>query len=127
MEVATFLRIAIGGLLIAHGLVHLLYRFPEVPQFSLERSWLVPESVSATVGNVLIGTTIVLFTLLGLAVWGVPGLTDIWPALAIIGSLLSLLLLVAFWNRSLFFGVLIDLALIAVALIRPGWTDRVGN
>ena len=41
---ATLLRIVIGVLLIAHGLVHLLYLTDEVPEFSLERSWLVPES-----------------------------------------------------------------------------------
>ena len=39
----------------------------------------------------------------------------------------SLALLVAFWSWSLVFGVLIDVALIAVALIRPDWTDRMGG
>lgn len=123
----TLLRGVIGFLLIAHGLVHLLYLTDDVPEFSLEGSWLVPDQASRTVAMMLMWSTIAAFTLLGLAVWGVPGPTDIWPALAIIGSALSLMLLIAFWSWSLVFGVLIDLALIAVAVMRPEWTDRIGG
>jgi hypothetical protein len=123
----TLLRIVIGLLLIAHGLVHLLYLTEDVPEFSLENSWLVPASASRPIALVLMWATIVGFALLGLAVWGVPGLTSIWPALAIAGSVLSLLLLVAFWSWSLVFGVLIDVALIAIAVIRPEWTERIGG
>ena len=123
----TLVRIVIGFLLIAHGLVHLLYLMDDLPEFSLENSWLVPESARRPVALVFMWATIAAFTLLGLAVWGVPGLTSIWPALAITGSVLSLLLLVAFWGWSLIFGVLINVALIAVAVIRPEWTDRIGG
>jgi hypothetical protein len=121
---ATSLRIVVGGLLIAHGLVHLLYLSDDVPEFSFEGSWLVPESGSRTVGVVLMWATVAAFTLLGLAVWGVPGLASVWPGIATVASLLSLVLLVAFWSWSLVFGVLIDLAIIAVAVTRPGWADR---
>jgi hypothetical protein len=123
----TLLRIIVGFLLIAHGLVHLLYLVDDVPEFSLQYSWLIPESGVRPIAMVLMWSTIAAFTLLGLAVWGVPGLTSIWPALAIIGSALSLLLLVAFWSWSLIFGVLINLAIIAIAVIRPEWTDRIGG
>ena len=123
----TLLRIVIGFLLIAHGLVHLLYLVDDVREFSLEDSWLFPQSASRPVALVLMWATIAAFTLLGLAIWGVPGLTSIWPALAIIGSALSLLLLVAFWSWSLVFGVLINVAIIAIAAIRPQWTDRIGG
>ena len=124
---ATLLRIVIGVLLIAHGLVHLLYLTDNVPEFSLERSWLVPESASRAVAIVLMWATVATFALLGLAVWGVPGLADAWPGIAIVASVLSLALLVAFWSWSLIFGVLIDVALISVAVIRPEWTDRIGG
>ena len=123
----TLLRIVIGLLLIAHGLVHLLYLTDDVSEFSLEDSWIVPESASRTVGMVLIWATVAVFALVGLAVWGIPGLSSIWPALAIAGSLLSLALMVAFWSWSLIFGVLIDVALIAIALTRPEWTDQIGG
>jgi hypothetical protein len=124
---AVLLRIVIGVLLIAHGLVHLLYLVPDVPEFSIERSWLVPESAGRSVALALIWATVAAFALLGLAVWGVPGLSGPWPAIAIVASVLSLALLVAFWSLSLIFGVLIDVALIAVAVIRPEWTDRIGG
>ena len=122
----TLLRIVVGFLLIAHGLVHLLYLTDDVPEFSLESSWLLPESASRSVALVLMWATVGAFALLGLAVWGVPGLSSIWPALAIIGSVLSLLLLASFWSWSLVFGVLINVAIIAIAVIRPEWTDRLG-
>jgi hypothetical protein len=125
--VGTLLRIVIGVLLIAHGLVHLLYLAPDVPQFSLERSWLVPESASRPAAMALIWATVAAFALLGLAVWGVPGLGGIWPGIAIVASVLSLALLVSFWSWSLILGVLIDVALVAVAVIRPAWTDRIGG
>jgi hypothetical protein len=123
----TLLRIVIGFLLIAHGLVHLLYLTDDVPEFSLEGSWLITASTSRSVALVLMWATIVAFTLVGLAVWDVPGLTSVWPALAIVGSALSLLLLVAFWSWSLVFGVLINVAIIAIAVVRPEWTDRIGG
>ena len=75
----------------------------------------------------LVALVVVGFTLLGLAVWGVPGLASVWPALAIGGALASLALLVAFWDRQLVLGIAIDAAIIAVALWRPGWTDSVGS
>jgi hypothetical protein len=123
----TLLRIVIGFLLIAHGLVHLLYLTDDVPEFSLEGSWLITASTSRSVALVLMWATIVAFTLVGLAVWDVPGLTSVWPALAIVGSALSLLFLVAFWSWSLVFGVLINVAIIAIAVVRPEWTDRIGG
>src|SRR3972149_1620871 len=54
---ATLLRIVIGVLLVAHGLVHLLYLTPDVPNFSLDRSWLVPETASRPAALVLMWAT----------------------------------------------------------------------
>jgi hypothetical protein len=65
------------------------------------------------------------FALLGLAVWGVPGLSGAWPVIAIVAAVLSLGLLVAFWNSHLFVGICIDLALIALAMIRPEWIEKI--
>jgi len=123
----TLLRTVIGVLLIAHGLVHLLFLAPDVPEFSLKGSWLVPDTASRSVAMILMWATAAAFALLGLAVFGVPGLAGAWPGIAIVASVLSLALLVAFWSWSLIFGVLIDVALIAVAVVRPEWTDRIGG
>jgi len=123
----TVIRIVAGLLLIAHGLVHLLYLTPEAEDkkypFTLRESWLVPETARRPVAIILIAGTIVFFALLGLAVWGVPVLSGAWPALALAAALTSLALLVAFWDVQLITGVIIDLGLIAIALMRPGWTD----
>jgi hypothetical protein len=65
------------------------------------------------------------FALLALAVAGVPGLSALWPALAIVSCLLSAALLVLFWDIHLAFGLAIDVALLAVAVARPPWVENV--
>lgn len=112
------IRIIVGLLLIAHGLIHLLYLAPDVPELSATRGWL-PERMRRPVALVLMVGTVVAFTMLGLAVWGVPGLADAWPGIAIVAASLSLVLFVAFWVWALAFGVIIDVAIIVVALFQP--------
>ena len=127
MEVLV--RIVLGALLCAHGLVHLLWFAPNDDRawpFRLDRSWLLSEGARRPVAVALVALTVVGFGLLGLAVWGVPGLASIWPVLAIGSAIASLAALVLFWDRQLLWGAAIDLALVVVALWRPGWTDRLG-
>jgi hypothetical protein len=124
--VIVAIRAVAGVLLIAHGLVHLLYLAPDVPEFSLDYSWLVPAVARRNLGTVLILVTVVAFVLVGLAVWGVPGLAGAWPLLTVVAAVLSLVLLIAYWDVRLVFGVILDLGLIAVAVAQPGWTQRIG-
>lgn len=119
----TWLRFVVGALLMAHGLVHLLYVAPDVP-FSLERSWLVPQNARRPVAYALMGAIILAFTLVVLALWGVPGLAEAWPVLTLIAAGLSTVLLVAYWNVQLLLGVLINLALVAAAVLRPEWVEN---
>ncbi len=126
----VLVKVVIGVLLAAHGLVHLLYfvtnaEDPKWP-FTLERSWLLPEPARRPVAIVLIAVTAVGFVLLGLAVAGVPGLGAIWPALAVIAAVASLLTLLIFWNVQLVAGIAIDVVVLVLALWRPEWTDRIG-
>ena len=126
---AVLIRIVAGLFLIAHGLVHLLYLVhkeddPSFP-FTLKQSWLVPEAVRRPTGLVLLAATVAAFALLGLAVWGVPGLSGVWPLLAIVAAALSLVMLVAFWHRQFFVGIGIDVALIALAATRPEWVEKI--
>lgn len=93
--------------IVAPGLVHLLYLAPDVPKFSIERFWLLPEAARRPVALVLMVATVAAFVLVTLAVWGVPGLSGAWPALVIAASVLSILLLVAFWHSRLVFGLAI--------------------
>ena len=66
--------------LLAHGLVHLLYLASDVQEFSFDRSWVVPESPRRQVGLGLMVATVVAFALVALAVWDVPRLSADWPA-----------------------------------------------
>lgn len=120
----TVLRLVGGVLLIAHGLVHLLYVADDVGEFTFDDSWLISDGSGRTVGIPLMWATVVAFGLVGMSVWGTPGLVSVWPMLAIAAALLSLVLLVLFWSWSLLFGVLIDVVVIAVVVVRPGWTER---
>ena len=125
----TLVRIVLGVLLVAHGLVHLLWFAPNQDPawpFRLDRSWLLPEEARRPVAVILVALVVVGFALLGLDVWGAPGLVSIWPGLAIGAAVASLTALVLFWDRQLLLGVAIDVALVVVALWRPGWADRLG-
>lgn len=119
----------LGLLLVAHGLVHLLWFAPSDDPawpFRLDRSRLLPAATRTPVAVGLIALVVAAFALLGLAVWGVPGLTSIWPVLAIGAAVASLAALVLFWDRRLLWGAAIDVALLVVALWLPAWTDRLG-
>jgi hypothetical protein len=121
----VLIRALAGLLLIAHGLVHLLYLAPDVEEFTLDDSWIVGANARRPVAYVLMTATVVAFALVGLAVWGVPLLSAIWPALMIAASVVSLVLLVLYWHPRLVFGVAIDLALIVLAVLRPDWTQSI--
>ena len=122
----ALLRIVAGILLIAHGLVHLLYLVDDTPEFHLDNSWLVPEAASRPVAITLMTATIVASVLLGLAVWGVPWLSSLWAVFTVAAAVTSLALLVAFWDYHLVFGIALNLALIAVVVLRPAWTQQIG-
>ena len=117
-------RIVTGVLLSAHGLVHLLYLAPDVPEFSMDRSWFVPQAARRPLGLGLTAATVAAFVLLALAVWSVPGLPAAWPALTFVACLLSAVLLVMFWNRWLGFGLAIDVALLVIAVNDPHWAQQ---
>lgn len=120
-------RSAVGFLIFAHGLVHLLYLVPAAADpkypFSLARSRLLPESARRPVALVLITAVVLGFLAAALALWGVPGLAGAWSGITIVAAILSLALLVAFWDRQLWIGALIDLLLVAAAVVRPWWVD----
>jgi hypothetical protein len=68
--------------------------------------------------------TVVAFAVLAVAVWGVPGLSAVWPVVAAVACLLSLALLTLFWARQLVLGAALDLGLLAVAATRPAFLER---
>lgn len=127
---AVVIRAVAGLVLLAHGLVHLLYFVPEAKDanypFTLRSSWLVPDAARRPAGWTLAIGTVAAFALLALAVWGVPGLSAAWPVLALVAGGVSFALLVAFWNTRLVAGVAISVAVIVLAMVRPEWTEQVG-
>jgi hypothetical protein len=129
-RVTTVLRIVVGVILIAHGLVHLLYISSDAADpgypFTLEQS-LLPEEIRRPVAHVLVAATVAAFVLLGLAILGTPGLAGAWAPLAMIAAGVSLALLIAFWDTRLLAGVAIDLAIVLIAAAQPEWTDRIAS
>ncbi|EWT02230.1 hypothetical protein N865_06455 [Intrasporangium oryzae NRRL B-24470] len=125
----TLVRVVLGTLLIAHGLVHLLFVVPAAADpaypFALERSWLLPEAARRPVAGVLMGAVVLAFVASALALWGVPGLAGGWSPITIVAGGLSIGLLVAFWDIRLWIGVAISVALIVLAVLRPAWLDPV--
>lgn len=121
-------RVLVGGALFAHGLIHLLYALPAPDDpnypFTFDGSWLVPDSARRVVGLVLVVVTVLAFSALALAVWGVGGLDSVWKPLTSIGSVASLAVLVAFWHSWVVVGVVIDVGLLTATLVVPDWWAR---
>ena len=124
MGLVIVARLAVGVLLLAHGLVHLLYIAPGVTEFSADRSWLITASARRPVEIALMAATVAAFALVAVAVWGVPRLAGMWPVLTIVACLASMALLAAFWDTRLVAGIAIDVALLAIAVAHPAWATR---
>ncbi|HZD86601.1 MAG TPA: hypothetical protein VE088_01185 [Gaiellaceae bacterium] len=124
----TLIRVVVGVILVAHGLVHLLYLTSDAKDpsyaFTLEQSFL-PSGARRPVAYLLLGATVAAFALLALATWGVPGLVAVWAPLAITAAAVSLALLITFWDTRLLAGIAIDVVLVAIAFAPQGWTDRI--
>ena len=117
----------IGVFIILHGLVHAGLAAapnPDDPeskpgQFftAPARSWLfqrlgVSEGVVKWVGIGLVALSTIGFVIAGLGVLGIFGLGAVWPPVAIASAVISLLLLVIFWQRWLILGILIDIGVL---------------
>ena len=129
------LKIALGILLIAHGVVHAVLAIAPNPSdpdatpgaffTAAERSWLLPQlGVNASavrwIGILLVVLSTLGFVLAGLGVFGVAGLDTIWRTAAVVSACASLLLLIVFWHPWLPVGVLIDIGVL-VALLLAKW------
>jgi hypothetical protein len=124
----NFVALLLGVFLIAHGLVHILYRVPAPEEnwpFDLGHSWLLTrlglgERVLRRLGTVLWIAALVGFVLGGLGVFGAPLLKHMWRTITAVSSVVSCLLIGLFWHRSFVFALLINAA-IFVALVWAQW------
>ncbi len=130
---ATFIAL----ILIAHGLVHTSLAFvpstlPDGKRAPFWPAWWRKETDPAwftsklglsnaavsALGWQLWLASVVLFTLAGLGLLGVPGLAVAWQILTGAGAVISLTLLVFYWHPWLFLGAVIDLLALAMVLLR---------
>lgn len=111
------LRIAIGVLLIIHGVAHV-----EITRVWGEResatSWLLGEA--NTFGTVLSMVALAGFVLGGLGV--LIGL-DVWRPLVVAAACVSLLTIGLFWDWKMVLGVAVNIAIL-VALLWAKWPGR---
>jgi hypothetical protein len=112
-------RTVVGLLLIAHGLVHLLYlmprpeddpSYPFVPEtrWSAKLVGLEPSTAKIVAVSLAVAVAVVLL-LSGIALFAD---ADIWKVAAATGSLLSLALLLLFFHPWLTIGIAIDAAIL---------------
>lgn len=122
-------RWLLAGVLVAHGLVHLLYLVPQPATataggdwpFDLARPWVVTSAnldpaVARAIATGLIAAVIVGFGLSGLSTAGILLPSSWWPTLVSVSSGLSLLMLLLFFAPGLMVGMALDGVLLWVAL-----------
>ena len=116
-----------------HGVTHAILAMVPNPKasepgfatfFSGFGSWLftgLSESASKTTATTLAVIATIGFVAAGLAIFDVLVPFDWWRALAIASAVVSLLLVVIFWDMYLIVGLLIDVAVL-VTLIFTNWS-----
>jgi hypothetical protein len=123
----------LAGVILAHGLVHVLFLLPppDPPAsgrdqrwpFDLGRSWLVALAGARRgrrIAGVLIAAIVAASLLAGLAAIGVLPAAA-WPVLVACAAAVSLVLLVAAFDPSLVLGVGID-AILLIVVLTGAWT-----
>lgn len=132
------LRLVIGGFLIVHGLIHAAIWLPQAFQvratatadapFDPGHSWLISRGsvdVARWSSLTLAILAVVFLVAAGVGLW--LGLSW-WSPAAIIGSLISLLLFVLFFDPWLVLGIAIDLALLwSLGWSNWAWLERLAR
>lgn len=123
------MKTLIGLFLIAHGLLHVSYLTPKPDDpkypFAFTKSWFanIVGDISTPIGMTLTLLVVGCFMLTGLGVLGVPGLAGVWREFAVLGALLSVLLLTLYWHPWLVLGFAIN-ALILFGILVLNWEWR---
>jgi hypothetical protein len=101
----------IGLLLLGHGFIHAVWR-----TYGPKVSWLLPNASAPMLAA--LSTTLFILGAIGFGLAGVGLLVnqDWWRPVAVVSALVSLALLVLFWNNGLAVGAAIDLAVLAAIL-----------
>jgi len=119
------LRIVFGAFLFLHGPVHLAWFAPVPPDDAFPFRWdspIFPDASKATMRKLvtpMIAGLVLALTVAALGVWGVPGLSGVWPAAAALGAALSFGVMALLWHPWFVTGPLVNLLILLFALI-PG-------
>lgn len=113
------LRIVVGLLLIIHGFAHYQITTGWGSKPAIE-SWLLPTVGMATMQS--LGTTLWVATLLAYVATGLVLFMGMewWRSVAVVASVLSLLVIVLFWQPNMVIGAAIDVGIL-VALLWVRW------
>ncbi len=131
------LKTIVAIFVILHGLTHSILAMvpsPNAPDagfatfFSGQGSWLLSRlglsgSVSKTMSILLAVIATIGFVAAGLALFGILVPFDWWRVLAIASAVVSLLLVIIFWNRYLIAGLLIDVAFLVIPIF-ANWSSE---
>lgn len=115
MALAILSRIVVGILLIVHGFAH--YNLPTLWGSRTEvHSWLLGNLGQASmraVGNALWMITLFVFLAAGIVAFTNQPL---WRALTIGGAVISLLVMLIFWDGKMILGVVVNVAVLAALI-----------
>jgi hypothetical protein len=109
----------IGLLLLGHAFVHAVWR-----TYGPKTSWLLANVKGSTLASVSTALFIAGAIGFGLAGLGLLIHRGWWQPVAVVSSIISLLLLAIFWNKGLFVGAAIDVAVL-VAILWLKWPSQV--
>ena len=127
----TLGRWLFAGFLVGHGLIHLLFVTPapasaSAPDalawpFDMSKSWLVTGpgldvNLVRAAGIVVMAAVVLALVLAGFSTVGIIVPTSAWRMLVAGGAILSIVLIVLFFNPQLLLGIGIDAVLLAVVL-----------
>jgi hypothetical protein len=123
--------VLIGLFLLAHGLIHAAIwatprpTDPKAAPFDASGSWLLDEFGIGQAGTRTISVVLALVAAAGFVATGLGVLLGVgwWRPLGIVAAVVSLLLLLVYFNRWLLLGVAIDVGIIA-ALLVADWPSK---
>ena len=124
--------IIVALFLIAHGFVHASLSWVPLPKpgamqtpflpswtrSEVSPTWPIsklgfPDSVIRTLGWILWLAVTALFVLAGLGLFGLPLLSTLWPKLATLGAILSIVLVALYWHPWYIAAPILDLLILA--------------
>jgi len=120
------LRVMFGIVLLAHAAIHLSWLAPR-PEDDKSypfrwRSVLLLNASETTlkgIGTALIALQFLAYLVAALGLWGVPVLAGVWGAAAILGSVLSMMVMALLWHPWFVAGPFVNVAIVAAVLL--GW------